>query len=136
MGSKGLMGGTGLDIGLSTGLGYDALDAFWSLQFDLTHYSDHDRLGATQSLVPSFSLSCEREFSKFSSWSFGGVWGESPFQSSGPAWLSEGQLMFYVGVRSLSAQLPLTAHLYVGASESSPDMGLTITWFPNIKTSL
>ena len=136
IGSKGLMGGTGLDIGLSTGLGYDALDAFWSLQFDLTHYSDHDRLGATQSLVPSFSLSCEREFSKFSSWSFGGVWGESPFQSSGPAWLSEGQLMFYVGVRSLSAQLPLTAHLYVGASESSPDMGLTITWFPNIKTSL
>lgn len=134
--SKGLMGGSGLDLGLSTGLGYDALDAFWSVQLDLSHYSDHDRLGATQSLVPSLSLSCEGELSEWFSGSFGAIWGESPFRSSSHAWLSDDQLMFVFGMRSFSRQLPLAAHLYVGASESSPDVGLTITWFPNIKMSL
>jgi hypothetical protein len=130
----GLMGGVGMDFGISVGAQMELPEGVLTGQVDVTHFGGHDKLGSVSGVVPSIQLSWSDEWEDVMTWSVGGTWNAAVFDSAVHGALEDDLMTVFLGSHFGEMDLPLSAHLYMGLSNASADVGFSISWTTGVES--
>lgn len=130
--SKGWMGSQSWGFGLGYQASRSVLDGEVSAQLDAVYQSDHDAFGSVRPVVLSMDVNWTQSFYDMAVKARLGLKASSsPFESSSFG-LDREIVQLYLDLSSGRQQLPLALRLYVGATDVSPTLGLSVTWFPEL----